>query len=262
MTISGPPARLKHIFLLSDFFRDRKSVALPVYSGLCHAGHIYGQEHVRSIVQTLSIGSTQRTASPGIPILSTSTGRAFGATTATELLESIVHEILTEKIQWDNVISGVIERARDIGVSDFEAVYFRVSLPIRDLLDTLASALGEVETTRVDLVPWAMVGEDSDAQSAGTSKSKIAIVGMSCRLPGGATSTELFWNLLEAGLDVHRKIPSDRFDVDSHTDITGKQLNASHTPYGCFIDEPGLFDAPFFNVSVISEPQMLPVLGN
>lgn len=26
-------------------------------------------------------------------------------------------------------------------------------------------------------------------------------------------------------------------------------MNASHTPYGCFIDEPGLFDAPFFNMS-------------
>lgn len=26
-------------------------------------------------------------------------------------------------------------------------------------------------------------------------------------------------------------------------------MNSSYTPYGCFIDEPGLFDAPFFNMS-------------
>lgn len=32
-------------------------------------------------------------------------------------------------------------------------------------------------------------------------------------------------------------------------DPAGKRVNASHTPYGCFIDEPGLFDAPFFNMS-------------
>jgi monodictyphenone polyketide synthase len=68
-------------------------------------------------------------------------------------------------------------------------------------------------------------------------------------MPGGATDTEKFWELLESGLDVHRKIPADRFDVDSHYDPAGKRVNASHTPYGCFIDEPGLFDAPFFNMS-------------
>ncbi|KAK4119026.1 ketoacyl-synt-domain-containing protein [Parathielavia appendiculata] len=72
---------------------------------------------------------------------------------------------------------------------------------------------------------------------------------MSCRMPSGATDTEKFWELLEKGLDVHRKIPADRFDVDSHYDPAGKNVNASHTPYGCFIDEPGLFDAPFFNMS-------------
>ena len=68
-------------------------------------------------------------------------------------------------------------------------------------------------------------------------------------MPGGATDTEKFWELLEKGLDVHRKIPADRFDVETHYDPAGKRVNASHTPYGCFIDEPGLFDAPFFNMS-------------
>jgi monodictyphenone polyketide synthase len=249
VTVSGPPARLKHIFLLSDFFRDRKFVALPVYSGLCHASHIYNTDHVQSIVQTSTINALQSTTSPGAPVLSTSTGRPFGAKTALDLFQNIVFEILTQKIQWDNVIEGVIERAQSIGATDFDSLFFRVSRPIRDLLDTVKSKLEQVETASVDLVPWVWQHPDANLESAGTSKSKIAIVGMSCRLPGGATSTELFWDLLEAGLDVHRKIPADRFDVDSHTDITGKRMNASHTPYGCFIDEPGLFDAPFFNVS-------------
>lgn len=68
-------------------------------------------------------------------------------------------------------------------------------------------------------------------------------------MPGGATNTEKFWEILEKGLDVHREIPADRFDVETHYDPTGKRVNASHTSYGCFIDEPGLFDAPFFNMS-------------
>ena len=45
------------------------------------------------------------------------------------------------------------------------------------------------------------------------------------------------------------KIPKDRFNVDTHYDPTGKIRNTSHTPYGCFIDEPGLFDPRFFNMS-------------
>ncbi len=57
-----------------------------------------------------------------------------------------------------------------------------------------------------------------------------------------------------------RRIPSDRFDLDTHFDASGKQLNKSMTEYGCFIDEPGMFDAPFFNMSPreaqILDPQM------
>ena len=85
--------------------------------------------------------------------------------------------------------------------------------------------------------------------SGGSSKSKIAIVDMSCIMSGGATDTQKFWELLEQGLDVHRKIPADRFDVETYFDPAGKAVNASHTEYGCFIDEPSLFDAPFFNMS-------------
>ncbi|KAG8525619.1 Type I Iterative PKS [Bacidia gigantensis] len=71
---------------------------------------------------------------------------------------------------------------------------------------------------------------------------------MAGRFPDAADH-EKFWDLLEAGLDVHRRIPSDRFDVEKHYDPNGKVRNTSHTPYGCFIQEPGLFDPRFFNMS-------------
>ncbi|KAL8715827.1 MAG: hypothetical protein Q9220_000494 [cf. Caloplaca sp. 1 TL-2023] len=45
------------------------------------------------------------------------------------------------------------------------------------------------------------------------------------------------------------KVPPDRFDVEKHYDPSGKKRNTSHTPYGCFIEEPGLFDPRFFNMS-------------
>lgn len=188
--------------------------------------------------------------SPRIPIHSTSTGRPFPATSATDLFEQIITEILTQPIQWDSVIQGVIQQAHVAGASEYQLLVFRTSLPIHDLSAAL-NKIPEFGTSTEELIPWIHDKEinTDEGSPRGPQQSKIAIVGMSCRMPGGATDTEKFWELLESGLDVHRKIPADRFDVESHVDMAGKRVNASHTPYGCFIDEPGLFDAPFFNMS-------------
>jgi len=237
------------MFRTADFFRDRKSVALPVYGGLCHAKHIYNEDNVHYVVQTRSMELLNTKFSPRIPIYSTSIGKPFPATNATDLFEQIITEVLTQPIQWDNVVQGVVQQAHDIGASQCQVLVFRISLPIHDLSAALKT-LPEFEASTEELIPW--IHDKTISEEVGPRgplQSKIAIVGMSCRMPGGATDTEKFWELLESGLDVHRKIPADRFDVDSHYDPAGKRVNTSHTPYGCFIDEPGLFDATFFNMS-------------
>jgi iterative type I PKS product template protein len=45
------------------------------------------------------------------------------------------------------------------------------------------------------------------------------------------------------------QVPPDRFDYTTHCDATGKSINTSHTPYGCWIENPGFFDPRFFNMS-------------
>lgn len=234
---------------MADFFRDSKFIALPVYGGLCHAKHIYTHENVHRVVRTPSMEFLNSKFSPHIPIHSTSSGEAFPATDTTNLFEQIITEVLTKPIQWDSVIQGVVQKARDIAASQCQMLVFRMSLPIYDL-STALTKLPDFEASTEELLPW-IYDRTATAEGGprGSLQSKIAIVGMSCRMPGGATDTEKFWELLEKGLDVHRKIPADRFDVDSHCDPTGKRVNTSHTPYGCFIDEPGLFDGSFFNMS-------------
>lgn len=255
MTVSGPPARLKHLFHVSDFFRDRKVVALPVYGGLCHAGHIYSPQQVQSVIQTKSIELLGASFVPQVPILSTSTGRPFSSKSAKELFHDIIEEILTKAIQWDNVVQAMVHRATSVAAASdgqVEVLTFRTTLPVRDLLAAFESEKQQITATTTDLIPWVTALDASPRAQPGPrgpAQSKIAIVGMSCRLPAGATDTEKFWEILEQGLDVHRKIPADRFDVETHYDPTGKRVNTSLTPYGCFIDEPGLFDAAFFNMS-------------
>lgn len=184
---------------------------------------------------------------PRLPIFSTSTGKPFKAISAKELFHSIIEEILTKVIQWDNVIQGILHRANTLAAVDFQVFCFRVSVPVHDLMETLT--VDHSKRNSVDFMEWVAQTEESSAPPCATAQSKIAIVGMSCRLPDGATDTEKFWSILEHGLDVTRKIPADRFDVETHCDPTGKRQNTSHTPWGCFINEPGLFDAPFFNMS-------------
>lgn len=249
MTVSGPPSRLNALFRTSAFFRDRKFVTLPVYGGLCHAKHIYDQRHVHDVVQTSSMHLLNSKFWPRMPIISTSTGEPFPAKNATELFEHIISEILTQQIQWDNVVQGVIERANKVAASECQVFVFRNSLPIHDLMAALKSKLQHFKAWTEDLILWITKKTSDDGALRGPMQSKIAIVGMSCRMPGGATDTDKFWDLLEKGLDVHKKIPADRFNIETHYDPSGTRVNASHTSYGCFIDQPGLFDAPFFNMS-------------
>ena len=94
-----------------------------------------------------------------------------------------------------------------------------------------------------------------DSEHSGTSstarhssKPKIAIVGISGRFPSANSVSEL-WEVLYNGLDVHKVVPSLRWDVDTHVDASGTRKNTSATPFGCWLDNPGMFDARFFGMS-------------
>ncbi|MDT0478281.1 beta-ketoacyl synthase N-terminal-like domain-containing protein, partial [Streptomyces sp. DSM 41014] len=44
-------------------------------------------------------------------------------------------------------------------------------------------------------------------------RNKVAIIGMGCRLPGGASDHRTFWRNLMAGKDCSTPTPPDRSDV-------------------------------------------------
>lgn len=54
------------------------------------------------------------------------------------------------------------------------------------------------------------------------------------------------------------KVPTDRFDVNDFLDPSGVGQNTSRTPFGCFIDKLGHFDANLFNVSPREAKQIDP----
>ena len=74
---------------------------------------------------------------------------------------------------------------------------------------------------------------------------QIAIVGMSCRLPGGIEGPGMLWDVVTAGRSVVGKVPLSRWDAaavaaaDSSLDEDVRQRMG----YGGFVDDLELFDA-------------------
>ncbi|MGF7179799.1 SDR family NAD(P)-dependent oxidoreductase [Tunturiibacter psychrotolerans] len=77
----------------------------------------------------------------------------------------------------------------------------------------------------------------------------IAIIGMSCRFPGQATSLEAYWNLLRDGGDAIREVPPDRWDIDAFYDPDPDCPGKMYTRMGGFLEEVDKFDAYFFGMS-------------
>ncbi|KAF2155209.1 polyketide synthase [Myriangium duriaei CBS 260.36] len=244
VTISGPPSTTKRLFETSEDLKSKNRITIPIFAPY-HAAHLYTDETLASIIPdvTRDVLSKHR---PHSLIHSAYDGQCLQAENTLDLMSLALTEILQRPVRWDKLLEESVSQI--VASPSIPARIYAIGAS--NVANSFASALkagGQQTVDVVDHLIWDVM--DANASTKGrTQNDKIAIVGMAGRFPSAA-SHEALWELLEKGLDVHRKVPSDRFDADAHCDPSGKGKNKSHTPYGCFIDEPGLFDPRFFNMS-------------
>ena len=75
----------------------------------------------------------------------------------------------------------------------------------------------------------------------------VVIVGMACRFPGGITTPEQLWEVLDSGGDVIGDFPADRgWDLE---EMWGSGADAVVARQGGFLTDVAGFDADFFEIS-------------
>ncbi|KAI0024609.1 hypothetical protein F4780DRAFT_775556 [Xylariomycetidae sp. FL0641] len=231
ITVSGPPSTISRLMAQSETFARARKIPLPIWAGF-HA------EHMDPIpLDRITEGFSSATLDAPVqrPVVSPSSGQPYEGTTFSQLLLDIVNDILQLPIHLEATAEGLSRLLQP------QATLVRMGPA-----SSAKSIMGSLASHGVHMTE--APEQDANRHNGATDENAIAIVGMAARLPGSETLEE-FWQVLEAGRDLHEPIRPDRFDVATHCDGTGKRKNASLTPYGVFVDRPGYFDTRLFNMS-------------
>lgn len=78
----------------------------------------------------------------------------------------------------------------------------------------------------------------------------IAIVGMSCRLPGNVSTLDSFWTLMSRARSGWCEIPKDRISKEGYWHPNPEKKGCFNSSGGYFLQgDVGEFDATFFNIT-------------
>lgn len=216
---------------------------VPIH-GPYHASHLYDARDINRIMESWP-QEEFASYTPQIPTLSSETGKVFQLESLEELLKVSLEEILLRQLCWDKIIDSC---ASTLAAAPAKCTLLPISSTATQSLYSSLTKAGFSNLEVGNAIGDVQKDPEGANRTGRAEQSKIAIIGLSGRFPE-AEDTEAFWDLLYKGLDVHREVPADRWDVKAHVDMDGNTRNTSKVQYGCWINEPGMFDPRFFNMS-------------
>lgn len=270
-TIVGPPSVLD-MCLEDAAMRDLVKQRLPIYS-MQHNYHL-SQSHREYIAGTSH--HHLRPVHPGFRIWGlqesgTNRDRVDAPKNAPvdwgRFLLSVVDAAFSNPVDLVEMVKGLNTR---LG-SDVPQVQLRIIGPtwfdgsLERKLKSTGRRVMVAHHTVLGTEGWEEAGHTS-TKATGTSPSepnyegRIAVVGMAGKAPD-CEDLEEYWQVIEDGRDLAREIPRGRFDAASHFPAAGAQQQeqqqqpgpqpkcTSTCKLGCFLSNPGHYDARFFRVS-------------
>ena len=87
-----------------------------------------------------------------------------------------------------------------------------------------------------------------------TAVDPIAIIGIGCRMPGGANDARSFWEMLMGGVDAIREVTPDRWDHRFYYDPEQGKPGKTYSKWAGLIDEIDTFDPGFFGITQREAP--------
>ncbi|KFZ17736.1 hypothetical protein V502_04427 [Pseudogymnoascus sp. VKM F-4520 (FW-2644)] len=157
------------------------------------------------------------------------------------LHHEVLQSILVQPPRWHQTFSAVY--ASTLAANDSLVVSFG---PERSVPPSLVRRLSQQMVHMADL-DWAAIITDPEPGRDNPrlySDNDIAVIGMSCKVPG-ANNLEEFWELLCKGESQHREVPNDRFGFET----IFRSVDAKRKWFGNFIDDYDVFDHKFFKKS-------------
>ncbi|WP_420894672.1 SDR family NAD(P)-dependent oxidoreductase [Streptomyces alboflavus] len=213
---------------------------------------------VAPVLRGLVRSAARRTAEAGATARSSWAQSLAGMTTAdrekalVELVQSHVAVVLGH----GSAQAVAPDRAfKELGFDSLSAVELRNNLTAVTELRLPATLIYDYPTPAAlaAFLDTELVGAPVEAATTHTTVAvdePIAIVGMSCRFPGGVNSPEDLWRLLAGGTDAVVEFPADRgWDVDALYDPERASPGTSYTNKGAFLDRAAEFDPAFFGIS-------------
>ncbi|KAI0099687.1 hypothetical protein GGR51DRAFT_564728 [Nemania sp. FL0031] len=232
VTVSGPPSILKRFMAKYSEQKDLSFKPLPVASAV-HAPHLPELDCVTSPSYIWDLPQQE-----GACIMSTENGVPYSAGKLGDLVPNILLAILRAPLKLRATFDATAEYVKRSHTTASLSVV-GPSAQAYPLIKALKKAGVDAKVLKAPYDHKLRIGPGSGA---------VAIVGMSARFPQANEPNE-FFELLKAGRPTHKRVPPDRFNLDDFYDPTGTGKNTMMNIDGCFLSDPGAFDAKMFSIS-------------